>query len=164
MRCVPRFLGARNARAGRPLGPEELADLAQEIFATVWRKLGDYRGEAPLEAWVYPFCVLSFMNHARKHIRRPLAVEASELEESATELSAERGLESTDAAEIHLALDKLEKSERQIIELKHFDDLTFEEIAARLELSANTAKTRYYRGLTKLQSVLGPQFFPKERS
>ena len=164
MRCVPRFLGARNARAGRPLGPEELADLAQEVFATVWRKLGDYRGEAPLEAWVYPFCLLQFMNHARKHTRRPLAVEASELEENTPELSTESGLESTDAAEIHLALDKLEKSERQIIELKHFDDLTFEEIAARLELSANTAKTRYYRGLTKLQSVLGPQFFPGERS
>ncbi len=164
MRCVPRFLGARNARAGRPLGPEELADLAQEVFATVWRKLGDYRGDAPLEAWVYPFCVLSFMNHARKHTNRPLAVDDVVLEANTPEYLPRTELASAAAAEIHSALEHLEEAERRIIELKHFDDLTFEEIATRLGLSANTAKTRYYRGLTKLQSILGPEFTEGESS
>ena len=55
LRCVPVFVSSRNARLGSPLGPSDLEDLIQDVVITVWRKIGHYRGEAPLEGWVYQF-------------------------------------------------------------------------------------------------------------
>jgi RNA polymerase sigma-70 factor (ECF subfamily) len=174
MRCVPRILGARNARAGRPLTPEELADLAQEIFALLWRKLPEFRGEARVEAWVYPFCLLQFMNQVRKKTRRPASVPITELDAdprggaSGTPGRGESSgggfadgtgaLDPLDATEVHEALDRLGEAERAVIRMKQFDGATFEDIATRLDIPINTAKTRYYRGLTKLRATLAPRF------
>ena len=159
MRCVPRILAVRNLRAGRPLGPEELADLAQEVFALLWRKLPEYRGEARVEAWAHPFCLLQFMNHLRKKTRRPKGVEISELDaDPATDEAGARPLDPLDATRVHEALARLGEGERTVIRLKQFDGRTFEEIAALLDVSPNTAKTRYYRALAKLRDVLGPRF------
>lgn len=41
-----------------------------------------------------------------------------------------------------------------MIELKQFEELTFESTAERLDISVNTARTRYYRGLNKLRTLL----------
>jgi len=44
--------------------------------------------------------------------------------------------------------------EARVIRLKHLESLTFEELSARLDLPANTAKTYYYRGLARLRAML----------
>jgi len=41
-----------------------------------------------------------------------------------------------------------------LIELKQFEELTFESAAERLGISVDTAKTRCYRGLNKLRTLL----------
>ena len=38
--------------------------------------------------------------------------------------------------------------------MKHFEELTFPEIGKRIGMPANTAKTRYYRGLAKLETLM----------
>ena len=151
MRVVPRILGATNSRSGSPLGPEELADLGQEIFSTVWQKLPDYRGDARLETWVFPFCQLSFLNWARRANRRRNTMDTAELD--AIDEAPPR-LDPLDAAAVHAGLARLGDAERQVIRMKQFDGLTFVEIAAQVGLSANTAKTRYYRGLSRLRTML----------
>ena len=50
------------------------------------------------------------------------------------------------------ALLTLPDDQRLVIELKFFQQLTFEEIAAHLDISSNTAKTRMYAGLKKLRN------------
>ena len=50
-------------------------------------------------------------------------------------------------------LSELTLEQRAIVELKIFQSLTFEEIAELQELSANTAKTRFYSALKKLKVV-----------
>jgi RNA polymerase sigma factor (sigma-70 family) len=58
--------------------------------------------------------------------------------------------------DVYSGLEKLGEDHAQIIRLKHFSQMTFEEIARRLRVSANTVKTRYYRGLIKLREFLDP--------
>jgi NAD(P)-dependent dehydrogenase (short-subunit alcohol dehydrogenase family) len=48
--------------------------------------------------------------------------------------------------------------EADVIRMKHFEDLTFEEIGTRLGNSINTVKTRYYRGISRLLDRLGSSF------
>lgn len=152
LRCVPRALHALSARLGRPFDHAEIEDLTQDALLVLWRKLEHFSGEASLETWAYGVARLEFANAARRAQRRGLARQVP----TSTALAQPED-PSTDALDLdllHEALEALEPAERAVIRLKHFDDLTFEAIAAVLSVSANTAKTRYYRGMKRLQSRL----------
>ena len=152
--CVPRMLAARNRKLGRPLGPAELEDLAQDTLLALWRKLERYNGSAALESWVYSFCFLELMKRLRRERNAPHPL-AESLEGSPLEPHAPAQVAAVEQEHVLAALEGLEPDEAEILRLKHFDDLTFEEIGAALGLSPNTAKTRYYRGLRKLRQRLG---------
>src|SRR5262245_36791312 len=66
MRAIPRILAAKNKRSGSPLRREDLDDLAQATFATFWRRLPTYRGEAPLESFACQIALYHFLNFVRK--------------------------------------------------------------------------------------------------
>jgi RNA polymerase sigma-70 factor (ECF subfamily) len=156
MGCVPRILATVNARRGRPLGRDELADLAQDTLILLWKKLHTFEGRATLETWAWRFCFLEFSNRVRKVGRRgPL------LEDLGSEVPPEAVAPTTthpmEYEPLYQGLERLGDPEAEIIRLKHFEDLTFEELAERLNISPNTAKTRYYRGLGRLREDLGPR-------
>ena len=147
LRCVPRMLAAKNARLGRVLDDVELEDLAQETLVTVWGKREQYEGRSSIETWVHTFCYHKLMNRVRRVARQPRTVEL----EQAREVAAE---ESRDYGFVYQALHVLGPPEEEIVRMKHFDQLTFAQIGAVLEISPNTAKSRYYQGLEKLRSIL----------
>lgn len=157
MRCIPRVQRIRNEKLGRPLAPEDLADLAQETFSVVWGKLAEFRGEAALETWVHHFCVLSLLNHVRRKTRESRRREREELVGEAPSRPGARTFAS-DLDLVHEALDGLPPDEREVIRLKQLCGRSFTEISALLGISANTAKTRYYRGLGVLRDTLGKAF------
>ena len=54
----------------------------------------------------------------------------------------------------HGALERLGGVEAETIRIKHFEGLTFEAVGVRLGIPTNTAKTRYYRGMLRLEKLL----------
>ncbi len=66
--------------------------------------------------------------------------------------------EQTFRAELSEALAELPEEQRAIVHLKLWEGLTFEEIAAALDLSPNTAASRYRYGLDKLRERLRPLY------
>jgi RNA polymerase sigma-70 factor (ECF subfamily) len=155
MHCVPRMLSALNERLGRPLAQHDLEDLVQDSLVVVWRGLVTYAGYSSLETWVFRCCQRELI--ARLRARRP-AFETLDQVQPTVE-----SIELTDVDAVHRALESLAAKERRVIELKHFEDLTFAVIGERLGLSPNTAKAWYYRGLEELRRLLAPTL-RKERS
>ncbi len=152
MQCVPRFVAARNAQMGRPLGNESIEDLVQDVLAVVWRKLPGFQGEAGLETWVYQFCEFELRNAIRRAVpRRVRSLE--DMDEVGSQEPANSAA-SDDLESVYVAMQRLSAAEARIMRLKHFEALTFEAIALRLSMSQNTSKTRYYRALEKLRRHL----------
>jgi RNA polymerase sigma-70 factor (ECF subfamily) len=58
--------------------------------------------------------------------------------------------------ELSVALEDLPEDQRAVVHLKLWEELTFEEIAEALEISPNTAASRYRYGLDKLRERLRP--------
>jgi RNA polymerase sigma-70 factor (ECF subfamily) len=58
--------------------------------------------------------------------------------------------------ELAAALGELPSDQRAVVHLKLWEELTFEEIAAALDISPNTAASRYRYGLDKLRDRLRP--------
>lgn len=149
LQCVTRILAARNARAGRPLDPDDVLDAAHEVIVRVWAQLGEFRGQAALESWVYRFCEFELINAVRRKRRLPRAVE------EATLIDVEAPA-SIDTERVYMSIDRLAPEEGAVVRLKHFGELTFEEIAEREGTPLATIKSRYYRGLEKLRFWLTP--------
>jgi RNA polymerase sigma factor (sigma-70 family) len=155
MDCVPAILSHCNARRRGSLSDEDLADLAQEVLTSVWERLPGYLGQGALESWVYPFCTQMFQNSVRSKRRRPLhsdidaAAHLSDPHPALGDLLATSDL-------IHRHLERLEAIQASVIRARHFEALSFEEIARRLDVPLTTAKTHYRRGLDLLRSYLGP--------
>jgi RNA polymerase sigma factor (sigma-70 family) len=53
------------------------------------------------------------------------------------------------------ALDRLPSHYRDVMVLKYFEDLSFAEIASRLEISDGAAKLRHFRAIASLAGLLG---------
>ncbi len=148
--CVPRFLRAIAKRSGIALTSEAVQELAQEAIVRIWERLDGYEGRASLESWAYPIC----LNTLRDHWRALGRAQSLGVEEALVPARRHR-LDTDERRLIQGAIERLDRPQREVVRLRHFDELSFEEIADRLELPPGTIKSRYYRSLGKLRSRLG---------
>lgn len=155
LECVPRIVSAMNRQLGMPLNPEERNDLVQDALLVIWKKLGQFAGDAKIETWVYRVCRLELLNALRRKRRQIATLPAFDSVEPEDPSAA--GEQRVLRAEMVLmGLDRLEPEEAAVVRLRHYEQLTFDEVAAALSISPNTAKTRYYRALGRLRTHLAP--------
>jgi RNA polymerase sigma factor (sigma-70 family) len=155
LRCVPRILGALNARFGNPLGEHDLADVVQDTMLILLRKLGEFRGEVALEGWVFRICRFELMNAIRQRRRLPLCEHLDDA--TSDEDAARRWRRALEREAIDRALERIGGAEAETLRLKHFEGLTFEEMAARVRASVPTMKARYYRAMNRFKSIVTSQ-------
>lgn len=105
---------------------ERAAEAVQDGFADAIRSRRGFRGEGPLEAWVWRAVV----NAARKAVRLPL-VEVGVV--AADELPAP-----SFAAELAPLLSRLPERQRLVVFLRYYVDLDYRSIAAALEVEVGT--------------------------
>ena len=159
LECIPRMLASKNRRLNNPLDLDELNDLIQDSVVSVWKKLPEFAGRSTLETWVCRFCYLEYLYRLRRAKRLPKSLE--EIGRRFQEPEAPQpSLDDID--ELRVAMTELTEDEREAVELKHFEGKTLEEIGARLGVSTNSVKTRYYRALRKLRERLESQTESKQ--
>jgi RNA polymerase sigma factor (sigma-70 family) len=153
--CVPAMLRDRHRRVGQPLRPEELSEVEQETLAALWDKLAIFEGRATIETWAYRFVVLELHKglERRRRQRRFVPDGESEIIVRAQPEAAELAI---DPAALHAEIERVGSPSSEIIRMRHFEDLSFDEIAAHTGEPVNTVKARYYRGLERLRTLLGP--------
>src|SRR2546427_599046 len=138
----------------------EAEEIAQEVFLRVHRAVGDFRGEAKLSTWLYAITSRLCLNRLASGERRM----AREGEESLERLRAdtdpaahaERGeLE----AALQRAITELPEERRGVVVLRDFQGLSYEEIAAALDLPLGTVRSRLHRARMDLKEKL-ERFLP----
>lgn len=152
--CVPRFLRALNRRMGSPFDSSELADLAQDILCEVWRKLGEYRGLARLETWVFPFVDLGLRGAVRRRARQRRRVSNSlELEVVADPENSRRAAEDAEERQqlVSTILRRLSGPDRELLQTRYLEDTSVEDLSDRLGLTANAVRNRIHRAILRLR-------------
>jgi RNA polymerase sigma-70 factor (ECF subfamily) len=127
-------------------------DVVQEAFVRFWRHQRDLPGE-PMALLVTSVrraaCDLARRNHRRT------TREERASEEGDRVAKFETGLDGSERrAAIEDALQRIPPVQREVLVLKIWGELTFEQIAAELELSPNTAASRYRYALLALRQEL----------
>ena len=141
---------------------DEAADATQEVFLLAFKNIRQFRQEARFSTWLYRIAA----NHCITHLRqRPIETQVS-LDDHQTETAIDSMMPVRESHEKDLlleerrervtrALGKLPPEQRIVVELKFFQDLTFEEIALIARTPLSTVKTRLYKGLETLKVHLG---------
>jgi RNA polymerase sigma-70 factor (ECF subfamily) len=58
------------------------------------------------------------------------------------------------ADEIRQALEGMNEIDREVLALRHFEELTNQEVAIELEITSKAASIRYMRALERLRSII----------
>jgi RNA polymerase sigma-70 factor (ECF subfamily) len=132
---------------------EDARDASQEIFLTVYRNLGKFRGEAKFSSWLYRIALNCVNNRLRS--RAAQTVSLNEAAEISVEDPTHDDIERQQLIHrVRTALRALPFEMRQVIIMKEYEGLTFKEIAEILNIPESTAKTRLYTGLDQLRKRL----------
>ena len=153
----------------------DASDIVQEVLFEVSRRLAEYLRDPsmPFHVWLRQIARDHVIDAHRRHRvaerrsvdrEQPLAA-AAYLDRSSLELAVElRDHELTPAAaairqelqrRFHAALDKLDPDDREILLMRHFEQLSNQEVAQALGLSEPAAGMRHLRALRRLRAVLG---------
>lgn len=134
-------------------GDQDLAeDIVQESLIKVWRGLDTYRGEAPIEHWIMRITHNTAVSVLRA--RREEAWDPGELPEQAV-VSAERvALGRENLRALQVAVGELDELSRAILALRELEGMSYEEIAATLEVSVAVVKIRLFRARAQLREEL----------
>jgi RNA polymerase sigma-70 factor (ECF subfamily) len=132
---------------------EEVAeDVVQEAFIKAFRKLDMYEGRASFRSWLFQIGVNSAKNKLRGTRKDMIALDDVKLSAGA-ESDENHEYESVQSM-IQLEVEKLPEKQRQALELRIFEDLSFKEIAEIMGCPYDTAKANYRHGLLKLKKSL----------
>jgi len=158
--CIARFVYRINETVGYGLGPDQLEDVVQQVYMSVWPRLPDFAGSAALESWVYGFCRNCLRAVVRKRMvnSRVVHVLSDELDhgQQADVLAPCDALSRAEGVDaVRTELDNLNPAEREVVRLRHLEGWSFEQIARHQDLPASTVKDRCYRALMKLKGRLG---------
>jgi RNA polymerase sigma-70 factor (ECF subfamily) len=122
---------------------ERARDAVQEAFATAVRKRRTFRGEGPLEAWVWRIV----LNGARSDVRR-IAPVAERVERALTNGHPEHD------AELRVALARLPERQRTAVFLRYYADLDYAAIGAALGIAEGTVAATLNAAHSALRSRL----------
>lgn len=161
---------------GRRLrGKVDAADLVQETFLSAHRDFATFRGatEGELVGWLRQILAANVAMLVRRYLgtqRRDVRLEcdlAAEIDQSSRILDG--GLVTPDSSPSHQAsrreqgvllanaLERLPEDYREVLILRHMEDLTFPEVAKQMGRSIDSVKKLWTRALVQLRRALGDE-------
>lgn len=147
---------------------EEARDLTQETFLRAFQSISRFRGEANVKTWLYRIAVNQARNRWRWWRRRrrdaTVSLDGSDRPDQQSLTDRVRNEAVADPEQVTLAHEREEQlrdallelrpSYREAVILRDVEGLTYEEIAATLQINVGTVKSRLSRGRLGLRKKL----------
>jgi RNA polymerase sigma-70 factor (ECF subfamily) len=149
---------------------EDAEEVCQEVFLSAIKHLATFQGNSRLQTWLFRIAAnkardfreklmaakrgggqVTVSLHAEREDGTPL------LDPPASAPGPDAALVSGETAELlREALDRLGEPCREIIEMRYFGDLSYEEISAAIELNVKTVSSRLSKCLDRLEEIARP--------
>jgi RNA polymerase sigma-70 factor (ECF subfamily) len=139
-----RYLAFRNALATVTGSQDAARDVVQDAFAEALRQRGRFRGDGPMEAWIW-----------RIALRLAVARRATRAALPLTDVGEPALPEPTADASLSAALRRLPPRKRLIVFLRYFGDLSYASIAEICGISEGTVAATLAQARDELAAELG---------
>ncbi|MGE5462701.1 MAG: RNA polymerase sigma factor [Syntrophothermus sp.] len=135
----------------------EALDLTQETFVRAWTALPNFRGQSRFRTWLYRITTNLCYNRL-PGLRRSLNDLGDDVLDEVPEAHFNPPAHAFDMDEtrayLHKAIDELDSHYKVLVTLRYQNELSYEEIAATLNLPLGTVKTGIYRAKEQLRKSL----------
>jgi RNA polymerase sigma-70 factor, ECF subfamily len=129
---------------------DDASDVTQAAFIKAWENLHNYKPEYRFFSWLYRIMVNEALNMVRsKRVHYELKLVNEQAEPADREL-----LMSEQNSDLGRAMDQLTPEYRAVIVMRHFEDLSYREMADILDIDEKTVKSRLYSARIKLREIL----------
>jgi RNA polymerase sigma-70 factor (ECF subfamily) len=130
----------------------EAEDMAQETFIRAHGKLGSFDTERPFGPWIRRVAANVCLNHLES---KKNTVELNDEKDADESQSLEKQVEVRERSEqIRAALASLPVNYRAVIELRHYQEMSYEEIALELHIPLSDVKSNLFRARKLLAEKL----------
>jgi RNA polymerase sigma-70 factor (ECF subfamily) len=134
-------------------------DAVQDTFVTVYRVIGQFRGEGSLTAWIARIGAREALRRVgnRKRVGHvETLTDQAEVHGGGTDPARELVAAEAQRA-IRDAVAALDEPYREVVALRFFAELSLADIAAATERPLGTVKAQLHRGLKRLHSTMGAE-------
>jgi len=146
---------------------EDAEEICQEAFLAVVKNLDAFHGESRFQTWLFRIAANKARDYREKRIAAkrgggqiPVSLQAEDPESGlAPDPPAnlpgpdEMMMNAEQMAGVRAALDRVGEPCREIIELRYFGDLSYEELSATLQLNPKTVSSRLSKCLDRLEAI-----------
>jgi RNA polymerase sigma-70 factor (ECF subfamily) len=143
---------------------EDSEEIAQDVFSTLYKKVGSFEGKSAFSSWLYRIVVNASFMKLRKRKQRPTmyledlspGIKQSYLDEGPSFLSRSDTINETREVRDALqgAIDKLPEQYRAVFVLRDVDGLSNQEVGEILDISIPAVKSRLHRSRLMLRKKL----------
>jgi RNA polymerase sigma factor (sigma-70 family) len=136
--------------------PEGADDVVQQAVERAWRTIGRFEAGRAFRPWLLRIVANAARNDRRSRGRRAhLAVRAARADERRHVTTPEEAaITDDDRRTVVAALNRLATADRLVIALRHFEQLTEQEMAEALDCPPGTVKSRLSRAMGRLRTEL----------
>lgn len=135
----------------------DLADVSQEVFVVVHRRLPDWEPRHPIRTWLYAICRNQAKDRAvRAHVRREFASE--EVPDRIDPVTPHDEVDARQAlARLHAVLEGIDREQREVFLMYELEGIAMEDIARAMDCPLKTAYSRLRLARTHVERALMSQ-------
>jgi len=134
----------------RVADPARAEELAQEVFLALLQNAARYEPRAAFRS--YLFAIAFNLLQTERRVASKALIDPIE-----SEPAAPGGLDADTSLWVRRALAELDRDEREILMLREYEQLSYQEIAEVCRLPLNTVRTRLFRARAALRAALMPE-------
>ena len=142
--------------------PQDAEDLSQEVWLKAYQALDSFRLDSSFYTWLRRITINAFLNHRRASFFRrsgqTTVVQLVQIDSLESLSSSPENIYNKILFEnVVSALSELTPSQRLSFLLRHYEGMSYEEIASAMNCSTGTVKKGVWRALGKLRARLSPE-------
>ena len=147
---------------------QDAEDLSQEVWLKAYQAVATFRFDSSFYTWLRRITINSFLNHRRSSFFRShgqtTAVQLLQIDSEEQEALFDSSSRSQESIYNKLlfesvvnALAELTPAQRLAFLLRHYEGMTYDEIATAMNCSIGTVKKGVWRAIVKLRARLSPE-------
>lgn len=133
---------------------DDAEDIAQETFVRAYQGIGRFDADRPLFPWLYRIARNLCLNRIERVDKREARLPDWDYLPDDARGPEDSAVRSEELRRVRTALSRLPDRQREIIQLSHFQDCSYREIADILEIPVGTVMSRLYHARRKLGEML----------
>lgn len=144
---------------------DDAEDLTLEAFGKAFNSIGNYSADFAFSTWLFKIATNNCIDFIRKKRLQTTSLDQTSRQKDDGEVVTisvkdhnpdpeEHMMKEQRAAKIRAAIEQLSPKYRSLIELRYLDELSYEEIAEKLDIPLGTVKAQLFRAKDMLYNIL----------